>query len=262
VIELYCVHSIGSTYQYLSTIFQHQLDSYTISDISSSSQGAFIRVRHAKMQLFQQFAAVYSLLSPSTSNAPVLSRTPPGLSYLYTATVECSAGIYTTHTPKGIRTSIPIVGGNFTGPRLNGKILNLGADWGLTDPQTGIFAPDTRYQLQTDSGANIYVQTSGAMQPDKTVHLRLVFETGDKAYYWLNNIIGEFGMAENLTPLDKYIDDGKSLAVGILQITQVHTDGSMVLQIDVWNVSWKEIQSLCQPLTCCSWVMNGRKQDL
>jgi len=166
------------------------------------------------MQLFQQFAAVYSLLSPSTSNAPVLSRTPPGLSYLYTATVECSAGIYTTHTPKGIRTSIPIVGGNFTGPRLNGKILNLGADWGLTDPQTGIFAPDTRYQLQTDSGANIYVQTSGAMQPDKTVHLRLVFETGDKAYYWLNNII----------------------AVGILQITQVHTDGSMVLQIDVWNL--------------------------
>lgn len=149
------------------------------------------------MQFLQQLVAAYAVLLPSTSVKAESSPPPaPGLSFLYTAFADCGAGLYNTQTPKGIRTSIPIVGGNFTGPRLKGKILNLGADWGLTDPQTGIFAPDTRYQLRTDDGANIYVQTSGSMQPDKNVHLRAVFETGDKAYYWLNNIIGEWLMAQ------------------------------------------------------------------
>ncbi|KAF2848034.1 hypothetical protein T440DRAFT_470619 [Plenodomus tracheiphilus IPT5] len=164
------------------------------------------------MHALRPLAMAYALFS--TSITCIDSPTTPGLSHLYTAIADCKAGIFTTQSPKGIRTSIPIVGGNFTGPRLKGQILNLGADWGTTDPQTGIFAPDTRYQLQTDNGANIYVQTSGAMQPDKTVHLRAVFETGDKEYYWLNNIV----------------------AVGILQLIATYDDGSYSLQIDVWNL--------------------------
>ncbi|KAG9199663.1 hypothetical protein G6514_008324 [Epicoccum nigrum] len=102
---------------------------------------------------------------------------------------------------------------------MNGKILDLGADWGLTDPQTGIFSPDTRYNLQTDDGANILIQTSGAAQPDTKIHLRLVFETGDKDYYWLNFVT----------------------AVGILQQVETFDNGSFVLRIDAWNLAneWK-----------------------
>ncbi|KAH7056889.1 hypothetical protein B0J12DRAFT_652696 [Macrophomina phaseolina] len=140
---------------------------------------------------------------------------PPALSYLYTAFVDCEPNIYETQGPRGIRTAIPIVGGNFTGPRLNGKILNLGADWGTTDVQTGIFSADTRYQLQTDDGANIFIQTSGPSQPNGNLHLRLIFETGDKKYYWLNNII----------------------ALGILSFAEAKADGSFTLRIDTWNMA-------------------------
>ena len=116
----------------------------------------------------------------------------PGLEFLYTAIADCKTEIYNARVPKGIRSPIPIVGGNFTGPRLNGKILNLGADWGLVDPRTGIFNADTRYQLQTYDGANIFIQTSGSEQPDTSSHLRIIFETGDERYYWMNSVVGEY----------------------------------------------------------------------
>jgi len=116
---------------------------------------------------------------------------PPGLTFLYTCYAICDNRLYTTQGPRGLRTTIPIIGGNFTGPRLRGQILDVGADWGVTDPQTGIFSADTRYNFLTDDGANIFLQTSGPAQPDGSLHLRGVFETGDKNYYWLNNIVGK-----------------------------------------------------------------------
>lgn len=97
-----------------------------------------------------------------------------------------------------------------------GEILNLGADWGLTDPQTGIFSADTRYNLRTHDGANILLQTSGPAQPEGGLQLRVVFETGDKDYYWLNNVV----------------------AVGLLSNVEVEgaREGSFWLKIDVWHV--------------------------
>ena len=142
------------------------------------------------------------------------SPNAPGLEYLYTAFVDCEPRIFTTQTSKGLRTAIPIIGGNFTGPRLTGKVLDLGADWGLTDPQTGLFTADTRYNLQTDDGADIYIQTSGSRHPDGKLHLRLVFETGDKDYYWLNYVT----------------------AVGLLQRVAEYANGTYTLRIDAWNV--------------------------
>ena len=118
--------------------------------------------------------------------------TPPGLTFLYTCFCTCENPLYSSQGPRGIRTAIPIVAGNFTGPRLKGKILDVGADWGITDPQTGIFSADTRYNFRTDDGANIFVQTTGPAQPDGGLHLRAVLETGDKKYYWLNNIVRKF----------------------------------------------------------------------
>jgi len=119
---------------------------------------------------------------------------PPVLTFLYTCYAICDNRLYTTQGPRGLRTTIPIIGGNFTGPRLRGQILDVGADWGVTDPQTGIFSADTRYNFLTDDGANIVLQTSGPAQPDGSLHLRGVFETGDKDYYWLNNIVGNGGV--------------------------------------------------------------------
>jgi len=75
-----------------------------------------------------------------------------------------------------------------------GKILDVGADWGLIDPRTNIFSADTRYNLRTDDGADIYIRTSGPKGPDGHLHLRLIFETASPKYYWMNNILGEFGL--------------------------------------------------------------------
>ncbi|KAK2055722.1 hypothetical protein LY76DRAFT_519897 [Colletotrichum caudatum] len=112
----------------------------------------------------------------------------PKLTYLYTLTallnssIEIGTGIYSD------RKAIPIIGGTFSGPRLNGTVLDLGADWGLTD-QKGVFHPDTRYNLKTNDGANIYIQTSGSAQPNGKIYLRQIFETGSEEYYWLNNVV-------------------------------------------------------------------------
>ncbi|KAK4505504.1 hypothetical protein PRZ48_003467 [Zasmidium cellare] len=147
------------------------------------------------MLLLPTLASLLYLLPFSTPQS-LLSPTPPKLEYLYTAHVDCLQSLYETQGPAGIRKAIPIVGGNFTGPKgLNGKILNLGADWGSTDPQTGIFTADTRYNLQAEDGANLWLRTSGSGVPAGGLHLRVVIETGDKRWYWLNNVVGEFGVS-------------------------------------------------------------------
>ncbi|PSN65699.1 hypothetical protein BS50DRAFT_677084 [Corynespora cassiicola Philippines] len=166
------------------------------------------------MQFFKTFAVAALLFGADVLSNNITQPTAPGLEYLYTAFVDCEPRIFTTQTSKGLRTAIPIVGGNFTGPRLTGRILDLGADWGLTDPQTGLFSADTRYNLQTEDGANIYIQTSGSRQPDGKLHLRLIFETGDKEYYWLNFVT----------------------AVGLLQRVAEYVNGSYTLRIDAWNL--------------------------
>ncbi|GAB7338562.1 hypothetical protein MBLNU457_5306t1 [Dothideomycetes sp. NU457] len=162
-------------------------------------------------------SALAASFSFSQARKPEASCEPPApaLNFLYTLYCVCGNPIYRSEGPRGIRTAIPILGGNFTGPRLNGKILDLGADWGVTDVQTGIFSADTRYNLQTDDGANIFVQTSGPQQPNGQLHLRVIFETGDKRYYWLNNVIG----------------------IGILTPTNVTTNETFTLRIDAWDLA-------------------------
>lgn len=166
------------------------------------------------MQVFRASIFVAFLFGVVALSSNVSVPNAPGLEYLYTAFVDCEPRIFTTQTSKGLRTAIPIIGGNFTGPRVTGKILDLGADWGLTDPQTGLFTADTRYNLQTDDGANIYIQTSGSRHPDGNLHLRLIFETGDKDYYWLNYVT----------------------AVGLLRRVAEYENGTYTLRIDAWNV--------------------------
>lgn len=174
---------------------------------------------------------------------------PPTLNFLYTSFVDIAAPTDYGVGPYGDRAVIPITGGNFTGPKLSGKdslqflchlslhykhltnglqgsILNLGADWGSFDAK-GIFYPDTRYGFLTNDGAHIYLRTSGALQASGNINLRVVLETGDSRYYWLNGVVGEFqmtsGQSSNINP-----------AVGILkQVSGTPTTGG-VLRIDVW----------------------------
>lgn len=105
----------------------------------------------------------------------------------------------------GHRRIIPIVGGTVSGPRLNGHILNLGADW-QTIFAGGVAELDTRYAMETEDGATIEIINYGyrhgpqavldavargeAVSPDAyymRTHARL--ETGDPRYDWVNRTL-------------------------------------------------------------------------
>ena len=105
----------------------------------------------------------------------------------------------------GYRRIIPIIGGAVSGPRLSGRILNLGADW-QTVFESGVAELDTRYAFETDDGALIEIINYGYRHGPAEVlaaiargedvspedyymrtHARL--ETGDSRYEWVNRTL-------------------------------------------------------------------------
>ncbi len=105
----------------------------------------------------------------------------------------------------GQRRIIPIVGGTMEGPRLNGRILNLGADW-QTIWDNGVAELDTRYGLETHDGATIEIVNYGFRHgppeviaaiargedvPNDAYYMRTQarLETGDPRYDWVNRTL-------------------------------------------------------------------------
>lgn len=105
----------------------------------------------------------------------------------------------------GQRRIIPIIGGKAVGPRLNGRIMNLGADW-QTIFADGLAELDTRYAVETHDGALIDIVNYGYRHgPEEVIaavargeevdpssyymrsHARL--ETGDDRYAWVNRTL-------------------------------------------------------------------------
>jgi len=105
----------------------------------------------------------------------------------------------------GQRRIIPIIGGTVDGPRLRGRVLNLGADW-QTIWADGNAELDTRYAMETDDGALIEIRNYGYRHGPAEVlaavargepvdpgsyymrtHARL--ETGDDRYAWVNRTL-------------------------------------------------------------------------
>ncbi|MDY0813093.1 DUF3237 domain-containing protein [Kitasatospora purpeofusca] len=105
----------------------------------------------------------------------------------------------------GRRRVINIIGGNFNGPRLRGRILPGGADWQVLHPD-GTATIDTRSTLRTHDGAHLCLSTNGVRHGPPEVLRRLAageavdpaeyyfrlfcrFETGDERYQWLNRTL-------------------------------------------------------------------------
>lgn len=104
----------------------------------------------------------------------------------------------------GQRRIIPIVGGTVTG-RIEGAILNLGADW-QTVFADGAADIDTRYAMETEDGALIEIVNKGVRHGPPDVMARLAkgeavdpadyyfrttarLESGDPRYTWVNHLI-------------------------------------------------------------------------
>ncbi|KAF1971311.1 hypothetical protein BU23DRAFT_581685 [Bimuria novae-zelandiae CBS 107.79] len=125
---------------------------------------------------------------------------PPQMTIIYSMDALLGDRFSMGRVPTGQeRIVIPIVGGTFKGPKMSGKVLDLGADWRLTD------ANDRRRTY-------IYVRTIG-LPPgaDGRTMLRGEFETSTNGTYaWLNDVA----------------------AVGVMT-----RNGTSSVHIDMWQVS-------------------------
>ncbi|WP_136634483.1 DUF3237 domain-containing protein [Pseudooceanicola onchidii] len=129
----------------------------------------------------------------------------PGLSHVCDLHVELDQIREMGQGRAGRRRIIPIIGGRVEGPRLNGRLLNLGADWQTIWPND-VAELDTRYAMETNDGAVIEIVNYGyrhgpaevlarvmageAVPPDQYyMRTQARLETGDPRYDWVNRTI-------------------------------------------------------------------------
>lgn len=124
----------------------------------------------------------------------------PGLEFVFELKVAVSEPIRVGRTASEDLNVTPIVGGTISGPRLNGRVLGVGADWWVTRGATTQL--DARYLIEADDGAAIDVVNRGYWHAGEDVERRLyagedvgedelyyrtafVFQTGAEAHRWL-----------------------------------------------------------------------------
>lgn len=107
--------------------------------------------------------------------------------------------------PHGTRSIVPVIGGEFEGSQLRGKVLPGGADW-LLLRSDGVLELDLRITLETDDRALIFMTFQGLRHgpPDvfaaldrgevvdpASYYFRTLprFETSTEKYTFLNRII-------------------------------------------------------------------------
>src|SRR5262245_50828916 len=127
----------------------------------------------------------------------------PSLTRIYRLEATVGEPLDLGDTAQGRRRIVPLTGGTFAGPELNGKLLpGSSADWQIVLPD-GTALGDIRYTLQTDTGDLLYVQSRGVRHGSADVLERLArgedvdaseyifrtstqIETAAPAVVWLN----------------------------------------------------------------------------
>jgi len=127
------------------------------------------------------------------------------LEHLLDATVTLDEVVDVGQTLQGHRRIINITGGHFEGTRMQGTIHASGADWQVIRDDGSAYL-DTRYTLETDDGALIYVQNTGFRHGPPEVLEKLargqdvdpsqyyfrtipILETSAKKYAWVNKTV-------------------------------------------------------------------------
>ena len=103
-------------------------------------------------------------------------------------TVELGETQEAGQTPNGFLRLIPIIGGEFSGLDIKGKILPGGYDWNtvINENVAHVFA---KYVIQTDDGINISVQNEGYLnikKQDSLISTIPQFQVQEGKYDWLN----------------------------------------------------------------------------
>ena len=97
----------------------------------------------------------------------------PSLTLVYRLEAVLGEPLDLGEASQGRRRIVPLTGGTFAGPELNGKLLpGASADWQIVLAD-GTALGDIRYTLQTDGGALLYVQSRGVRHGSAAVLERL-----------------------------------------------------------------------------------------
>jgi hypothetical protein len=97
----------------------------------------------------------------------------PRLTLIYRLEAALGDPVDAGNVSFGRRRIVPLTGGTFSGPELNGKLVpGASADWQIVMPD-GTALGDIRYTLQTDGGALLYVQSRGVRHGSREVLERL-----------------------------------------------------------------------------------------
>ena len=135
-------------------------------------------------------AGLVAVLAP-VSALPQAEPTSPRLEFAFEEIVTLGQAIPVGDTPLGRRNIVPITGGTFAGPGLQGTVIAGGWDWQLTrsDGCTEIKAD---YMIRTDDGVVINVINVGALCPPSPgstpspAKTQPRFEAPKGKYEWLN----------------------------------------------------------------------------
>ena len=103
----------------------------------------------------------------------MFSLPDPRLTPLYRLEATVGPPLDLGETPQGHRRIVPLTGGTFAGPEINGTLLpGASADWQIVLAD-GTALGDVRYTLKTDGGDLLYVQSRGVRHGRPEVLARL-----------------------------------------------------------------------------------------
>ena len=122
----------------------------------------------------------------------------PELRFAFEIDVEVGPPLDLGQTQAGHRRIVPIAGGVVSGPRLQGRVLAVGADWQILRPD-GTADLDARYTIQSDDGALIYVVNRGVRHgpPDVLARLNRGERVDPAAYYFRSAASFETGAPQH-----------------------------------------------------------------
>jgi Protein of unknown function (DUF3237) len=142
----------------------------------------------------------------------------PALTRVYRLEATLGEPLDVGDLAQGHRRIVPLTGGTFTGPELNGKLLpGSSADWQIVLPD-GTALGDIRYTLQTDDGELLYVQSRSVRHGSADVLARLARgEDVDPSLYTFRTST----QIETAAPALDWLNKGVFISVGARQPDRV-----------------------------------------
>ena len=131
--------------------------------------------------------------------------------FVFEVQAKVDAPLIIGQSARGLRRVIPILGGSFAGPRLNGIVVPGGADWQYIRPD-GVLSLEARYTLQAEDGTLIMVTNRGMRHGPADIIDKIGRgeDVPADAYYFRS-------VAEFEAPIGKHDWLNKALFIGIAE---------------------------------------------